>query len=103
MTELTSKSPDDPDDPLVTVQDVRALKLCMSGCRVWINTHGPVHGFTWTEFITNGYRASQFDATGDHLIKRVTDQARKRAHMVASRAADGAERKRREKERRRRG
>lgn len=103
MTELTSKSPDDLDDPIVTIQDVRALKLCMSGCRVWINTHGPVHGFTWTEFIMKGYRASAFEATGDHLILRVTAQARKRVRLAGLRAADGAERKRVMRERKRRG
>lgn len=101
MPELSSLDPDDINDPLVTIQDVRALKLCMSGCRVWINTHAEKHGFTWTEFITKGYRASQFEATGDHLILRVTGQARKRAQMAASRRADSEAK--RKKERKRRG
>jgi hypothetical protein len=82
MMEVTPISPIDPNDPIVLIEDVRALKLCMSGCRDWINTWGPTHGFTWTKFITEGYRASEFDATGDHLIKRVTDQARKRARKL---------------------
>lgn len=69
-----SDSPEVTSDPLVRVQDVRSLNLCMAGARLWIKEHG----FDWNTFVYQGYPASVFDATGDHLITQVTDAARKR-------------------------
>jgi hypothetical protein len=93
MTEVTSKDPMDPTDPLVLIQDVRALDLCMSGCREWIKKHSAEYGFTWDHFVFHGYWASQFEATGDHLILRVTEQARVRCRKAAAAKADSDKRK----------
>jgi hypothetical protein len=59
---------------IVTVQDLRAARLCFQGSRPWLARHG----LSWQEFLANGIEAETLDATGDALVKRVTAQARAR-------------------------
>jgi hypothetical protein len=59
---------------IVTVQDLRATRLCFQGSRPWLARHG----LSWQEFLANGIEAEVLDATGDALVKRVTAQARAR-------------------------
>jgi hypothetical protein len=70
MTETIS----DDEDVVVRIQDVRALKLCMSGARVWVAKHD----LDWTTFVTQGYPASVFLAKNDGLILPVVAEARRR-------------------------
>jgi len=71
-----------PGQPLiVTVQDLRAARLCFQGSRPWLARHG----LSWKEFLANGIEAEVLDATGDALVKRVTAQARARVARENSR------------------
>lgn len=66
-----------PDDELtMRLEDIRALKLCSSGSRLWLTTHG----FTWTGFIQGNYTAQDFLGTQDGLIVQVVEQARRRVN-----------------------
>ena len=66
---------------IVTVQDLRAARLCFQGSRPWLARHG----LSWQEFLANGIEAETLDATGDALVKRVTAQARARVARENSR------------------
>ncbi len=59
---------------IVTVQDLRAAKLCFQGSRPWLARHG----LSWQEFLANGIEAETLEATGDALAKRVIAQAQAR-------------------------
>jgi len=59
---------------IVTVQDLRAARLCFQGSRPWLARHG----LSWREFLANGIEAEVLEATGDALAKRVIAQARAR-------------------------
>lgn len=66
-----------PDDELIMrLEDIRALKLCSAGARLWLTTRG----MTWTKFIQGDYTAQQFLDTEDGLIVQVVEQARRRAN-----------------------
>ena len=68
---------------IVTVQDLRAAKLCFQGARPWLARHG----LSWQEFLANGIEAETLEATGDALALRVIAQAR--ARMVREGNRDG--------------
>lgn len=59
---------------MVTVADVRAIKFCARGARIWFTRHG----LDYQQFITKGLPISQVDALGDALGKQVAAQARAR-------------------------
>ncbi|MCF6317353.1 MAG: hypothetical protein L3J30_14000 [Marinosulfonomonas sp.] len=59
---------------IVTVQDLRAARLCFQGSRPWLARHG----LSWQDFLANGIEAETLEATGDALAKRVISQARAR-------------------------
>lgn len=59
---------------IITVDDVRATKLCLRGSRVVC----AAHGLSWDHFVTNGYTVSTLAACNDPLINRVIEKARKR-------------------------
>jgi hypothetical protein len=59
---------------IVTVQDLRAARLCFQGSRPWLARHG----LSWQEFLANGIQAETLEATGDALARRVIAQARAR-------------------------
>lgn len=62
-------------DPLVTVEHMRKARLCSRGARQWATRHG----LDYMRFLSHGYPASVFEATGDALGKLVADIARKEA------------------------
>lgn len=66
------------NDPIVTVDDVRALRLCMAGGRRMAASHG----LSWDHFVTNGYPASVFEATNEPLLIRLAQHARMRTQDV---------------------
>ena len=75
MNEPDAMTPKNTDQKIiVTVQDLRAARLCFQGSRPWLARHG----LSWQEFLANGIEAEVLDATGDALVKRVTAQARAR-------------------------
>lgn len=57
---------------IVTISHIRQAKLCAGGARAWFEHHG----FSWSDFLTNGKSADELDATGDALAFRVTAIAR---------------------------
>jgi hypothetical protein len=59
---------------VVTVQDLRASRLCFQGSRPWLARHG----LSWQDFLANGIEAETLEATGDALAMRVAAQARAR-------------------------
>ena len=68
---------------VVTVQDLRAARLCFQGSRPWLVRHG----LSWQEFLANGIEAETLEATGDALALRVI--ARARARMARENNCDG--------------
>jgi len=73
-------------DLIVTLQDIRAARLCLQGARPWFRRHG----FDWQGFLAGGIAADRLAATGDALALRVIDEARKR--MARTRKNLGGER-----------
>ena len=59
---------------IVTVQDLRAARLCFQGSRPWLARHG----LSWRDFLANGIEAETLEAIGDALALRVIAQARAR-------------------------
>jgi len=68
---------------VVTVQDLRAARLCFQGSRPWLTRHG----LSWQDFLAKGIEADVLEATGDALAKRVIAQAQ--ARMARERNRDG--------------
>lgn len=64
-------------DPTVTVDDMRALRLCMGGGRRMAASHG----LSWDHFVTYGYPASTLEACNEPLLNRLAEQARARARL----------------------
>lgn len=62
------------DSVIVTMRDVRGIKGCARGARLFCQTHG----IDWTGFLENGVPAEVLDATGDHMALRLTAFARAR-------------------------
>lgn len=60
------------NEPIVTIQHVRACALCVRGAREWFKQHG----LDFDHFLRHGYPASVIEATGDHLGLRVAARAR---------------------------
>lgn len=62
---------------MVTMQDVRAAKLCVWGAKKWC-AH---HGFDFVTLIEIGLPADAVEATGDGYGRRVVEEARRREYM----------------------
>ena len=66
------------EDLIVSVQDLRASRLCFQGARPWFRRHG----LDWQAFLADGLRAEVLAATGDALAFRVIAEAEKfKIHM----------------------
>lgn len=61
-------------DPIVTMKEVRELKLCARGAKQWFNGVD----LDFRHFLTHGYPVSRLYETGDALAKRVADHAMKK-------------------------
>ena len=55
----------------VTMQDVRAAKMCSRGARLFLKRHG----VDWSEFLAEGVDAEKLIATGDAMALRVVRKA----------------------------
>jgi hypothetical protein len=64
----------------VTIQDLRASRLCFQGARPWFARHG----FDWQTFLRDGLDAEVLAATGDALALRVIAVAEAREALQAS-------------------
>lgn len=60
-------------DIQVFPRHARDIGLCISGQKVWMETHG----FNWREWVTKGLPASKLEETGDEFALRTVAQARK--------------------------
>ena len=60
-------------DVIVTIDDVRAVGLCVNGSRAWFERHG----LDFRTFLREGLDAQTLLATGDAMAQRVVDCARK--------------------------
>ena len=67
----------------VTLQDLRASRLCFQGARPWFRRHG----LDWQQFLKEGLDAETLAATGDALALRVIAIAETRETTEAIRAA----------------
>ncbi len=65
----------------VTVQDLRASRLCFQGARPWFRRHG----LDWQAFLATGLDAEVLRATGDALALRVIAIAEAREAAEAGR------------------
>lgn len=59
---------------IVTMQDIRAAKMCSRGTRGFFARHG----LDYSDFLTNGIPAEKLEATGDAMAVRVCEVARGR-------------------------
>ena len=59
-------------DVKVTIEHIRAAKLCAKGARAWFE----YHGFSWPDFLANGKSGDELAATGDALALKVVACAR---------------------------
>ena len=70
----------------VTIQDLRASRLCFQGARPWFARHG----LDWQVFLREGFEAEVLAATGDALALRVIAIAAEREAFEAGKeASDG--------------
>jgi hypothetical protein len=61
-------------DIIVTMQDVREIKLCAGGARAFAKQAG----LDWPDFLENGIPASKLLATNNDFAARAVENARKR-------------------------
>lgn len=61
-------------DPLVTMRDVRAARMCSRGARAFFERHR----LDWAAFLKGGLPASVIEATGDAMALKVAEVARGR-------------------------
>lgn len=59
-------------DVTVTIDDVRAVGLCVNGTRVWFARHN----LDFRAFLRDGCTADTLLATGDAMALRVVEHAR---------------------------
>lgn len=57
---------------IVTIDDVRAVGLCVNGTRVWFARHD----LDFRAFLRHGCAADTLLATGDAMAQRVVEHAR---------------------------
>lgn len=60
----------------VTINDLRAARMCGRSARPWFARHG----LSWDTFITEGYDAEVIRATGDALALKVIAAAEARTN-----------------------
>jgi hypothetical protein len=63
----------------VTIQDLRASRLCFQGARPWFRRHG----LDWQQFLAHGLDAEVLIRTGDALASRVIAIAEAREAVEA--------------------
>lgn len=61
-------------DVTVTMEHVRAARMCSRGARAFFERHG----LDWQRFLTEGLPAEQIEATGDAMALKVVEVARGR-------------------------
>lgn len=62
------------DELIITMNDIRAAKMCARGTRAFFQRHG----LDWTDFLKNGIPAEKLAATGDPMALQVVEVARER-------------------------
>ena len=62
---------------IVTIDDVRAVGLCVNGSRTWFGRHG----LGFRAFLRKGLDAETLLATNDAMALRVVEHARTRQEM----------------------
>lgn len=58
----------------VTIKDLRKLKYCSKGARIFFVRHG----LAWRDFLKNGIPAKDLEATGDAMAIKLAGVARGR-------------------------
>lgn len=59
-----------PDDPIITIDDIRKAGHCAAGAKTWF----AAHGLDFRDFLTSGIPASTLLATGDGLAEQVVSR-----------------------------
>ena len=62
-------------EPVITIDHVRAVGLCVNGTRTWFARHD----LDFRAFLREGLDADTLLATGDAMAQRVVDHARNRS------------------------
>ena len=57
------------EDLIVSVQDLRASRLCFQGARPWFRRHG----LDWQRFLKEGIPEEELLATGDAMAIRLVE------------------------------
>jgi len=65
------------NDVIVTIDDVRAVGLCVNGSRAWFERQG----LDFRAFLRNGLDAEALLATNDAMALRAVEHARTRQEM----------------------
>lgn len=60
------------DDPIIYVQHLQELKLCVRGAKQWFR----LHGLDFTDFLTNGVPCSRIEKLDDALAQKVVKYVR---------------------------
>lgn len=66
--------PEDPDNPIIWIDDIRLSGHCVKGARSWFEQHN----LDFRDFIKNGIPADQLIAAGDALAVRVVERTKAR-------------------------
>lgn len=61
-------------DVTITMEHVRAARMCSRGARAFFERHG----LDWQRFLAEGLPAEQIEATGDAMALKVVEVARGR-------------------------
>lgn len=70
----------------VTIDDVRAVGLCVAGSRAWFARHG----LDFRAFLQEGLPAADILATGDAMALRAVERARLRTARQMPQQEEGA-------------
>jgi len=62
------------DELIITMNDVREVKMCSRGTRAFFQRHG----LDWSAFLKDGIPAEKLAATGDPMALQVVEAARGR-------------------------
>lgn len=65
-------------EPLITIDDVVASGLCVTGTRTWFKRHR----LDLRSFLRHGIDAETLLATGDAMAKHVVDHVRHRSQVM---------------------
>jgi len=61
------------DEVIITMQDVRAARMCAGGARRFFAKHD----MDWNDFLKNGISSTKLDSLDDHMVQQILKEARR--------------------------